>query len=574
MKFKELVLAITLCSSLLACQKMKINSDVNQSSETATAEFDGVAKYDTTDSQTFFESDLNIGGWAISAGLVDDNFDPAGGFDVNREPEGAARRFCWMKGFDEVDASRVQTRFISAPENPRAGVPNNTAVSFYRKSSRTEPLYALMGQKTPYGQGRFLALSSVTCIGRMASAPELNIQLFDGRNARIDLTRNNWMNVGMVTSGYTENANNALYTSDTRYSTGEINTEGTRVWGSARSFCAAKGYDDALGTTQRPIYDFEVRCVEYFQKWVCYQDSSGGRYCQWEDDYSRCRRSEARESSLAFIKNSNDPKLRRSQIRYSSPGEHIFHSITCYKKTENKPNVGQVEIMNGASFVANAIAKESLVTIKAQNLTIRPAAQASQPYPFTLAGVQVLVNGRPSPLTYVSNSQINFILPGALAENKSYGVEVISEGKRIAFTNVFVKSSAPGIFTIDSSGSGYATGQYQVEGTEEKLLLANNEGQAVEVPVSASGARTALVFYGTGLKFSAVHTTQVLVDGILADVFHVGAHSDFPGMDQINFFIPSEVAGKSEVEVVVISESGMNSAPVKVKLKALNKSDE
>lgn len=560
LNLKKIGTTFVLALSIAGCSKLKVaneNQGVGLSSD--------VLKYSLEDSETFSGENAKIGGWFIATGLIDDNFDPAYGFDRFQEPHGAARRFCWLKGFDEVDTSKVQSTSISTPENPRAGVPNNVALNFYRKSSRTEPLYALMGQKTPSGWGAFDVLTSVTCVGKFAKAPDLQIGLFDGRNGRIDLTRNNWLNVGMIVSGYQEAVR--LYDRDPFLSTGEINAEGTRVWGAARSFCVNKGYDDALGNTQRPVYDFELECKEYDKDWVCEYDRYGDRYCYWKTDYNTCIRREAKESSLAFVKNSTEPRLRRSQIRYSTPGNHIFHSITCYKKTENRIQASQLQIMNAASFINGSIAQEGAVTIKGKNLSRRAGSTSAStsPLPETLGGVIVRIGGKNAPLSYVSPDQINLIVPAGLDAGRSYPLEIESEGLIIGFTQVTLNSAAPGIFTADGSGTGFANGHFYQDGATSVTGL-SQDGQPAEVPASTEELKTYVTLFGTGMRKANKSEFSVSIAGVKAEVESVFGNAGIQGLDGLTIILPAELTERGDLDVS-IEVRGVKAAPVKLKIK-------
>ena len=73
----------------------------------------------------------------------------------------------------------------------------------------------------------------------------------------------------------------------------------------------------------------------------------------------------------------------------------------------------------------------------------------------TLGNVQVLFNGYPAPLTYVSASQINCVVPYEVAQLSSPYVEV-KYGTQTQTSNTYnlaQASTAPGIFTTNS-GTG------------------------------------------------------------------------------------------------------------------------
>jgi uncharacterized protein (TIGR03437 family) len=83
---------------------------------------------------------------------------------------------------------------------------------------------------------------------------------------------------------------------------------------------------------------------------------------------------------------------------------------------------------------------------------------AQRPAPTTLTGRQVLFDGIPAPLLYVSASQVSGIVP--------YGDSGQTTTIQVAYQNVIgpcygspdVVASAPGIFTADQSGLGSGSG--------------------------------------------------------------------------------------------------------------------
>jgi uncharacterized protein (TIGR03437 family) len=86
------------------------------------------------------------------------------------------------------------------------------------------------------------------------------------------------------------------------------------------------------------------------------------------------------------------------------------------------------------------------------------SAPASYTTPVTqLADTQVLFDGVPVPLTYVSSSQINAVAPYSLAGKTSVNVTVQYLGVASAATTLPVVPSMVGLFTANSSGAGQAS---------------------------------------------------------------------------------------------------------------------
>src|ERR1035437_6777082 len=73
-----------------------------------------------------------------------------------------------------------------------------------------------------------------------------------------------------------------------------------------------------------------------------------------------------------------------------------------------------------------------------------------------LSQVQVLFDGNPSPLIYVSATQISAMVPYGVAGKSSTQIQVVYQGSTSVSFQKPIAPSAPGIFTADSSGQGQA----------------------------------------------------------------------------------------------------------------------
>jgi uncharacterized protein (TIGR03437 family) len=77
---------------------------------------------------------------------------------------------------------------------------------------------------------------------------------------------------------------------------------------------------------------------------------------------------------------------------------------------------------------------------------------ASAPFPATLGGVKVLVNGTPAPIYFVSQSQIDFVIPWETAGTLAAIQVVTNAGTSNTVTATI--QTAPQIFTTNQQGSG------------------------------------------------------------------------------------------------------------------------
>lgn len=162
-----------------------------------------------------------------------------------------------------------------------------------------------------------------------------------------------------------------------------------------------------------------------------------------------------------------------------------------------------------------------------------------------LASGTVSVGGSPLTLGYVSDTQINALLPDAASGLTAVTVQN-SAGQNTV--NVYVGAAAPAIFTQDSSGSGPASA---LKASDQSLVTAANPlqpGDAVELYATGLGATTS----SNGFDV-AVQQPTVTVGGVACPVTFAGAAPNYAGLDQINCTIPAGLVSGSSVPVVITS---------------------
>ena len=219
-------------------------------------------------------------------------------------------------------------------------------------------------------------------------------------------------------------------------------------------------------------------------------------------------------------------------------------------------------VVNAASFVNEPISPGEIITIG--GTSIGPATPASftvttsfgsQFVPTSgLAGVQVLVNGFPAPVLYVSAGQINAIVPYEIAGFLNPTVLVKFLGQSSNGFVVTAGATAAGIFTTNGSGSGpgailnsdssvnsasnaaargseiviYMTGEGQTSpaGVDGKVTTAPYPAPLLPIAVTIGGAPATVAFMGEA---------PGLVSGVL----------------QLNVIVPSTLTTTGAVPVSV-----------------------
>jgi uncharacterized protein (TIGR03437 family) len=116
-------------------------------------------------------------------------------------------------------------------------------------------------------------------------------------------------------------------------------------------------------------------------------------------------------------------------------------------------------VTNAASNLGGAIAPGELVIVAGSGLgpaqLVTAVTGSDGLYATQLAGTTVMVNGMPAPLVYTSATQVAAIVPDDVSVGMAQ-VMVIYQGQASASFSVPVVTSAPGIFTVDSTGRGHA----------------------------------------------------------------------------------------------------------------------
>ena len=221
---------------------------------------------------------------------------------------------------------------------------------------------------------------------------------------------------------------------------------------------------------------------------------------------------------------------------------------------------------SAAALQPGPVAPGELVTIFGSNLGPEPAAglqlNASGFVSTQLGQTRVLFDGIPAPLLYAGAGQVSAVVPYAVAGRNSTQLVVTNGGQTSAALTMGVTGSAPGLFTLDSSGQGailnqdgsvngsanpaargsivtlYATGAGQTNPAGIDGLLATSVLPAPLFPVSVKiGGQPAQVLYAgaaPGLVAGVMQVNVVLPDGtssgMVPVILQVGAASSQPGV--------------------------------------------
>lgn len=233
-------------------------------------------------------------------------------------------------------------------------------------------------------------------------------------------------------------------------------------------------------------------------------------------------------------------------------------------------------VLNAASFLSGPISPGEIVSIFGTSIgPTKPALLTLDPTGTkvltSIGGVQVSFSGYLAPLIYVSSTQINAVVPYGLAGNKSPFVEVMFAGQTSNEPAVQLTTTAPGIFTQNSSGTGPGAilSQNNQLNTQQNPAAVGSTiqiyltGEGLTTPAQATGAVTPVNTSGVGPVTPAPQLqVSVMIGNQPAKVDFAGEAPYFvAGVLQVNAEIPATAtSGANTITVQVgthISQSGV-----------------
>lgn len=241
--------------------------------------------------------------------------------------------------------------------------------------------------------------------------------------------------------------------------------------------------------------------------------------------------------------------------------------------------VATVTLTNGASYAVGSLAPEAIGTLFGTSLASSTVSASTDPLPTTLGGVQVQVQDsagviRNAPLFYVSPTQISFENPSGTSVGAAT-ITVLLNGSTVGQGTAIVEQLSPGIFAANANGQGVAAAvalRVKADGTQsaEPILQLNqttNKYETVPLSIGDASDQLYLIAFGTGFRNrSSLANVTATIGGTTAGVSYAGAQGSFIGLDQANILIPSSLAGRGEVNVV-LTVDGKSANPVTINVK-------
>ena len=226
------------------------------------------------------------------------------------------------------------------------------------------------------------------------------------------------------------------------------------------------------------------------------------------------------------------------------PNNDAVQSHGLLASIQASPSFTVSGVQNAASFIAGPIAPNTWVALKGNGLSATTATWqlTGGTLPTEVSSVSVTINGTAVPVSFVSNTQVNFLVPSTVSAGPAQ-IRTTNNGLTSAAVTVNVNPLAPAFFTI---GSNAASGNVYI-------AAEHANGTLIGPPSTITGASPAqpgetIVLFATGF---GPMTPTIVIDGIAAEVSFAGLVG--PGLYQFNVAVPSAVTLGQDVLVVGLS---------------------
>jgi uncharacterized protein (TIGR03437 family) len=221
------------------------------------------------------------------------------------------------------------------------------------------------------------------------------------------------------------------------------------------------------------------------------------------------------------------------------------------------PSISPGGVVNAASSaVGSPVAPGSIATAYGSFLISSPATSSGAPLPNGLAGLSMhFGSGIEVPLFAVSGAQVNLQVPWELAGQSQASLSATVNSQTGAAQTVKLAAFAPGIFSMNSQG----TGQGAVLDTSYRLVDSSNPATAgstvIQIYCTGLGAVTNQPASGSAALSDPLSSTTtmptVMIGGAQASVLFSGLAPGSVGEYQVNVLVPGASAKGSAVQVVL-----------------------
>ena len=223
-----------------------------------------------------------------------------------------------------------------------------------------------------------------------------------------------------------------------------------------------------------------------------------------------------------------------------------------------------LSVFNAASFDGGTVARGSLAVAQGTNLAKDTMEAPGPNYPTELKGVKVTVAGVAAQITYISPTQVNFVVPSTAKPADLAEVVINNNGTNIR-GRVRILDAAAGIFTTSGDGNGTARVQCGKVNTDGSITFTNPP-----CSVGTEAAPNIIRIFGTGWRFA--DSVVLKINDVELEKTYVGGQPGtggalIPGIDMIDAKLKPELAGKTDVDAIVTTTSNSVSRSSKTGVK-------
>lgn len=244
-----------------------------------------------------------------------------------------------------------------------------------------------------------------------------------------------------------------------------------------------------------------------------------------------------------------------AQMQVTLPG----YGAALLRLSNAQPKLPAAGVVNAASFTGGAVAPGEIVSLFGTALGPAAGAGLAMTNPWlvsnALAGVHVLFDGVPAPITYASAGQVNAVVPYSVAGQSSTELQVEYLGALSPAVTLPVAAAVPGIFTITATGSGQGAILNNSDYTVNSAANPVARGDWVQIFLTGAGATNPEGV--DGLLASAPYpaltgNVTVTIDGMPCTTNYAGAAPYLiAGLTQINAQVPTGATPGSNVPLTV-----------------------